>query len=665
MINRLVAMPFMISLVDRFGKHSSIHPLEGLLRPPVEFYAAVSYLILAVLIGFMPEWFMLSSIISKFLATLLFALGLRRALQGFRVLVYQHHLVVLPEYKLSSSELIQQQTRLATQQFIGRGFKWTAQHTQRYRELSDPDNKKFLNSNTERAEGGDPALHGIELQEENVFINQSERVAHVLYMGTTRVGKTRALETNIIQDIARGDCVIIIDPKGDQQLLRRVLFEAQRTDRLDDVIAFHLGFPEQSARYNPIAHFERITEVANRVANQLPSSGDSAAFREFAWRFTNVIVQAIVALGRTPTYLDIKKNITQVDELLWDYAVLILNKTNALWEIEVNAIKERLQERDIPRNLMGKQKSHIALVKYIQDNQLADDIMEGLISTFAYDKTYYDKITASLLPLLEKLTSGKIVELISSTNKNDYRPEFDWNTVIEHKKIVYVGLDALSDRTVAEAVGNSMFADLVSTAGKRYKENNISNNVCIHADEFNELIGDEFIPLLNKAGGAKFMVTVYTQTWTDVAAKLNNRDKAGQIAGNLNTIICLRVLERSTAEMITDRLPKVAILSTTSVSSANDTGEFGSIEGDFRSSNEDKINQQEVPLITPDCLMQLPKGQAFAIINGSQVFKVRLPLPNDDMTTSFGISEESLLDRHESGEKLLRLANQLNEEVAA
>ena len=35
--------------------------------------------------------------------------------------------------------------------------------------------------------------------------------------------------------------------------------------------------------------------------------------------------------------------------------------------------------------------------------------------------------------------------------------------------IVYVGLDALTDTTVASAVGNSMFADLVSVAGHIYK----------------------------------------------------------------------------------------------------------------------------------------------------------------------------------------------------
>jgi hypothetical protein len=34
----------------------------------------------------------------------------------------------------------------------------------------------------------------------------------------------------------------------------------------------------------------------------------------------------------------------------------------------------------------------------------------------------------------------------------------------------------------------------------------------VHADEFNELMGDEFIPMVNKGGGAGVQVTAYTQT---------------------------------------------------------------------------------------------------------------------------------------------------------
>ncbi|MBM2962371.1 conjugative coupling factor TraD, PFGI-1 class, partial [Escherichia coli] len=84
---------------------------------------------------------------------------------------------------------------------------------------------------------------------------------------------------------------------------------------------------------------------------------------------------------------------------------------------------------------------------------------------------------------------------------------FDWEQVIRKKAVVYIGLDALSDSVVASAVGNSMFADLVSVAGHIYKhgmhaglpgKGEGKNVVNLHCDEFNELMGDEFIPLINK-----------------------------------------------------------------------------------------------------------------------------------------------------------------------
>ena len=64
---------------------------------------------------------------------------------------------------------------------------------------------------------------------------------------------------------------------------------------------FHLGYPEHSARYNPIGRFSRLTEVATRIANQLPSQGNAEAFRQFAWLFTHMVGQALFALGNGRT----------------------------------------------------------------------------------------------------------------------------------------------------------------------------------------------------------------------------------------------------------------------------------------------------------------------------------------------------------------------------
>ncbi|WP_163434573.1 TraM recognition domain-containing protein, partial [Escherichia coli] len=67
--------------------------------------------------------------------------------------------------------------------------------------------------------------------------------------------------------------------------------------------------------------------------------------------------------------------------------------------------------------------------------------------------------------------------------------------------------------------------------------------ISLHCDEFNELMGDEFIPLLNKSGGAGIEVTAYTQTWSDIEARLGNAAKSAQVTGNFNTLVMLRVRE--------------------------------------------------------------------------------------------------------------------------
>jgi hypothetical protein len=154
-----------------------------------------------------------------------------------------------------------------------------------------------------------------------------------------------------------------------------------------------------------------------------------------------------------------------------------------------------------------------------------------------------------------------------------------------------------------------------------------ARRIAIHADEFNELIGDEFIPLLNKAGGAGFQVTAYTQTWSDVEARIGSKPKAGQIAGNFNSLIMLRVKEIATAELLTDQLPEVRIVSTilaSSVSDTNDPADFA----DFASRNEDRITSERASLLSTSDLVQLPKGQAFALIQGGHLYKIRTPFPD-------------------------------------
>ena len=649
------------------------HPIEALLRPPVEIYSAMVSGAASIICLTAPWSMMMTPSVGFAAATGFGALAIWRGRQAYAVVNYQRNLRRLRIYSLTADRIPVSRNKL----FLGRGFRWTQKHTQRLRDTLRPQVRRYVEPGplyrwARRKEiawerslllaplgrrlgsrsrwnplaplppvGGNPALHGVEPEEQDVWMDLGERVGHTLVLGTTRVGKTRLAEILITQDIRRGDVVIVFDPKGDADLLKRVYAEARRAGRQKQVYVFHLGYPRISARYNAVGSFSRITEVATRIANQLPNEGNSAAFREFAWRFTNIVARALVALGRRPDYHQIVRHITHIDPLLQDYYRQWLPRVApAGWEQEVARRAGALDDRNLPMALRGRDRITIALVQYVKDEGLYDPVADGLRSAFEYDKTYFDKIVASLLPLLEKLTTGATAELISPDylDIDDPRPIFDWRQVIRQGGVVYVGLDALSDMTVAAAVGNSMFADLVSVAGQIYKHGTTEGlpemdrrgplpKISLHCDEFNELIGDEFIPLLNKAGGAGFQVTAYTQTWSDVEARIGSRPKAGQVAGNFNTLIMLRVKELATAEMLTDQLPEVEINSITLVSGVTDSADL-STGVDFTSRNEDRMAVTQVPIITPNDVMTLPKGQAFALIEGGQLWKVRMPLPD-------------------------------------
>ena len=89
----------------------------------------------------------------------------------------------------------------------------------------------------------------------------------------------------------------------------------------------------------------------------------------------------------------------------------------------------------------------------------------------------------------------------------------------------------------------------------------------------------------------------------------------------------LRVKELATAEMMTEQLQEVDIFSLMQVSGTSDSADPDS-EEHFTSRNEDRISVVQAPLITPADIVTLPKGQAFALLEGGTLYKIRMPLPD-------------------------------------
>ena len=678
--------------------------LEALLRPPVELWSTLTVWGVALVAIVAPWALMMPPWMGWVLAAIAGYFGWIRMKQALHILKYQHGMKYYPVTRMAPHEIPVEPGQF----YLGHGFEWSQQHTQRKHEASRPDAERFVKPQPREKAlrglgvqllnwsqsahddlavlvahqptrftglrmkfvdltgkmvqwdhwlnplkayddlGGSPVLHGVgALEERPITMRQTSRTGHMIVLGTTRVGKSRLLEVLATQDIRAGHVVIVIDPKGDADLMMRMYAEAHRAGRGNQFYLFHLGYPEISARYNGIGNFSRITEVAARATNALPSSGNSAAFKEFSWRFTNLVAQGQVALGRVPTYETLLADVTGIEPLFMDYAHMVFRQKAA--EGQYTDYQDRLlhiegliekKKYPVSRALADRDPPLVAMIYLIKELRVPDKVLTGLAAAVSYERSFYEKIIASLGPFLEKLTSGAVGKLISPDyfDPHDKRPIFDWMSVIRQGGIVYCGLDALTDSVVSSAVGNSMLSDLVSVGGKLYKTGLdphhptgkiVLPTICCHFDEVNEICGPEFVPMVNKLGGSGFRITAYTQSMFDIEAKVGDKAKAGQILDNFNHLVMLRVRSVNTANLLAEQVPQVDVVHITPSTGVSDSAADGS-GVDFTSRNVDIVTSTKVPMIQPADILGLPQGQAFALLEGNRRFKLRIPMPRKD-----------------------------------
>ena len=596
-----------------------------LLRSPVEFAAFIAFAAVAVLFVVAPPALNVPPQLELVMGGIFALIAAFRFSQGMRLIRYRRLLCRRRPYFIE--KVISSDTKL----FLGKGFRWEQPHLQRLKEARSATGRKFLRRIA--SSGGDPILHGVGMNERetDVYTSLAERTGHMLVLGATRVGKTRLAELLISQDILRGDVVIVLDPKGDTELLRRIYHEVGRAGRRADLRIFHLRHPEESQTYNPIANYHTPTEIASRISEQLPSKGESAAFKSFAWRFINTIAVALDAMGRTPDFKLIYEYIEDIEPLVRAYHKHMhaaLKTPNWTREIKTNA--RLINPKEKAKSLQSADRVTIAMIEFRKKNRIKDEIAKDLEFVLQYDPVYYSKITASLLPLLQKLKSGSTSALLSPA---EHTTPINWNEVVELNQIVYVGLDALTNPVVARSVGNAVFADIASTIGRRYAHTEGAESqtrISLHVDEFNDVVGPHLHPMLSKSGGAGVQITAYTQTLSDIEASLDgDRASASRLVGNFNSVVMLRVRTLDTARVLVDQVPSYDVTELVESASVSDSSQPDS-DVSFTSSISDRISTRSVPGLEPSDLMRLPKGEAFALIDGGDIWKLRIPLIRDE-----------------------------------
>lgn len=531
--------------------------------------------------------------------------------------------------------------RLVKNLWIGRGFEWTPAHAQALYELAATPVKPVIVPKRIRkalslpdplgaGDIGSPVIHGIGATEEDDIVRPlSSLGGGTLIVGTTQAGKGVMLTSLVTQAILRGEPVIVIDPKSSKRL-RNAVWKAAEIAGRPAPLEFHPAFPETGVRLDPLGAWTRPTELATRIAAVMPP--DSGAFGNFAWMAVNVAVEGLFYVTERPSLLGLRRLLEGgIDPLL--KKALARSFRNAGiddWEEQV----ERMDKRNIcppAANASIELTAAVALWEETvgkKDEGDANAVVGGLIAVFRHNREHYAKITASLQPVLSMLTGGTLAKSFSPDpfDPDDERPIVTVERVVEGGDILYLGLDALPDSTVAGALGSIILADLTAYAGKRYNRGESGTDVksvSLFVDETANVINGPMIELLNKGLEAGIRVTAAMQTVSDLAARLGSDSRARMALGNFNNLIALRSKDRLTQEFICETFGKTTVWSTSaSLSSSAD----GSPVPDFRASVTRSIQGRRDEVVPPDVLGRLPNTEFFASVSGGRLYKGRIPI---------------------------------------
>ncbi|MDY6009820.1 MAG: conjugative transfer system coupling protein TraD [Duodenibacillus sp.] len=505
--------------------------------------------------------------------------------------------------------------------WFGTGFDWQPEHAQKLYELSKIDVSRLVPRAWVRrlvgcGAGKDPeaiglaALDGIEKRKRDLWVTEKTLEGGTLIVGTTQAGKGVLLSLLVTQAVLRGDTVIVIDPKNSARLKDAVTVAARRAGRSKPFF-FYPG-AAGDIRINPLAQFERATELASRITGVMHEDGP---FTAFAWSAVHTACALLAACGKTPTIALVR------DTLTGGLEEQLLQAMRRTWSPQ--AVDMALADAH-DRGQTGRS----AVAAVYEDWRKAGNAHEavtGAYNVLTHDPVHYAKITASLMPVLDMLSSGSLRQALSPNDDDkDVRPQSTLSQLIDANAVLYVCLNSLPDPTVASAIGSILLADLAGCAGQRYNDTAKSRHrVSLFVDECSNVINRALIEILNKGAESGIRTTCAMQTVSDLAARLGSNEEARMALGNFNSLICLRTKDRVTQDFVAETFGQTYIATSgASVSS----GAAPDRPGEFTASFTEVVASDRQALIPTDMLGKLPNCEFFASLAGGRLVKGRVPI---------------------------------------
>lgn len=570
--------------------------------------------------------------------TIVFAMLMKRSFEMLQVLNARAALSGSQLSFMTFEELARIMKGHTNDLWLGYGFRWWPEHSQKLYELMKLDWTKLLlpswltrlllkNPTLPDEAAGLPIIHGVSTYDESLFRPLKNFEGGLCLCGTTQAGKGVYLSHLVAQAIARGDVVIVIDPKHSSRLKDNILHACRACGR-DDPLIFHPAFPDSGVRLDPMHSFTNATEIASRIRQAFPPNMDES-FANFAWMAVNAIAQGLIALEIRPTLPLIAK---YVKLGIYDILEPLLEKhareyASNDWQKHYLDLKEKAGKPPAP-NVSERLMVLVALYETELHHIATDPAIDGLIEVFRHNREHYSKITASLLPILSMLTTGKLADSLSPTivDMHDTRPVMNLEKVINGGHVLYIGLDSMPNPTVASTLAGIWLADLANIAGRRYNLGLSALNsrrISLFVDEVSNVINVSLIEILNKGAESGIATTCAMQTIADLAHRMGSLEAAHVVLGNLNNLIALRTKDQMTQNFVVETLGNTYIANQ-SLSINNRAPDH--LSPDYHSGLTRQMNSELEPIFPPEFLGKLPNCEAIVQVSAGYIYKTRCPI---------------------------------------
>jgi type IV secretory pathway TraG/TraD family ATPase VirD4 len=350
-------------------------------------------------------------------------------------------------------------------------------------------------------------------------IEDDMRSGHVGCFGTTRVGKTKLIENLVTQDIAKGYNVVVIDPKGDTELLCRIIQTCMEYGRLQDLMMLTPIFPNCSMRMNPLSTWVLEDEIIDNVVSGIKSKEDY--YIAVATTVTQAIVEGLIL---TSNYHKQKPQLNFYE---------IRRRAD---HVSLKAFRQLFEE-------------HLKT----RDEAQAKEITESLDQLLAAPPDFFAKVSSSLLTTLRALTTGNVGTIIGRVFDNEFLSR------IERKEgvVLFCNTGSLLARRTAHIVGKTIVSSIQSLIGRWLaRGRKLSPPLCLHIDEAHNIMYKGIQELFNKCGGGNVWVHIYTQSIAQIIDEIGE-ESAISILDNINTWIYMLVNHPDTAKYVEAAAPEV------------------------------------------------------------------------------------------------------------